>query len=182
LSSSSTQTQVDELRKIIADEALPLAERKAVAEHLVQIIVDAVSAPADDHAGVVALMTPPEWDGPMAEYQPTVQRILNEQRGWASSGPMLPQAKRYVHNGLKFVALLAVVVDGEAHRLERLEACRRVLEDYLSPRNFYRENHYDAEKMLSKVLPATALKWGAWDKGKVPVVRPPQCMADVWEP
>jgi hypothetical protein len=70
-------------------------------------------------------------------------------------------------------------VDESAHRLERLEACRRVLDDHLHPHDFYRKN-YDAEKMLANVLPANALKWGSWRTGKVPVVRPPRDLADVW--
>jgi hypothetical protein len=178
--SSSTETQIDELRKIIADEQVSITERKAVAEHLVQLVVDAVPAPGEDHAGVVELRTPWRDDGSLGSLAPVAWRARNEVYGWAPSGPTLPQAIKRVHDGLKFVALLAVVVDEDAHRLEKLAACNAVLHDHLDPRNFYRVNGYDAEKMLSTVKAANATK--STSAGKVPVVRPPQCMADVWQP
>jgi metallophosphoesterase superfamily enzyme len=75
---------------------------------------------------------------------------------------------------------LGVAVDTSAHRLTRLEACRVILDEHLDPRNFYRRNGYNAERMLENVLPASATKYGGWNKPPVQVERPPMTLADVW--
>lgn len=52
--SSST----DQLRSLIADEALPLAERKQAAEYYITAIRDVVSEPAEDDPAVTYLFAP----------------------------------------------------------------------------------------------------------------------------
>jgi hypothetical protein len=172
--------KLDQLRAAIADENLPLSERHTAAEHLVTAVVDAVPAPAEDHTEVVELVTPWKDDGPLGGMDPKAWRVRNEVYGWHESGPTLSQAKRHVHAHHRLRALLTVVTDENAHRLERLEACRVLLDEHLDPRNFYRVNSYTPEQMLEKVLPASATKYGGWNKPPVPVTRPPLTMADVW--
>jgi hypothetical protein len=175
-----SSANLEALRTAIRNEGLPLPERKTAAEHYTGALVDAVQEPSDDHPEVIALRTPASADGPLGDIYPWARAISNEACGWAASGPTLPQAVRHVHERLRLRALLAVIVDEAAHLLERLEAFRRVLVDHLDPHGFYRKNQYDPEKMLSKVLPATATKYGGWNKQPVPVVRPPHDLADVW--
>jgi hypothetical protein len=128
---------------------LTLAERKAAAEHYIAAIVDAVSTPADDDAAVIALMQPPEWDGPMAEYQPTVRRIVNEQRGWASSGPSPAQARRHVQEQRRTDLLKAIYTNREPHSLEREAAAQRLL-DSLPPSSMQRRNGFTAQRLIQE--------------------------------
>lgn len=173
-----SKTNYEQFRSLIADESLPLTERRTAAEHYITALVDAVPEPGDDHAEVIELRTPWKSDrlGSIAE---TAWKARNGAYGWYANGPTVSQARAHVHKRLKLLVLLAVVVDEHAHHLERLAACQSLLEDHRHPQNFYRKNGYHAEKLLSKVLPATAHKWTA--KGKVPVERPPREFADVWE-
>ncbi len=165
----------------MADEQVSLAERKAVAEHLIQLVVDAEPVPGDDHAEVMELRTPWTDDGPLGSIAPMAWKQRNISYGWSADGPTLAQARKRVHDRLKLRTLLAVMVDEAAHRLERVAACQAVLHDHSDPHGFHRKNDCDAEKLLDKVLPPTATKFGGWNEPRVPVVRPPQCLADVWE-
>jgi hypothetical protein len=171
--------KLDQLRTAIADESLGLPERRTATELYVAGLVDAVPAPAEDDAEVVELVTPWTDDGTLGSIAPLAWKQRNLAYGWHESGPSLAQARKHVHDRLKFRALLAVVVDESEHRLERLEACRRVL-DELHPQNFYRVNGYTPERMLDRVLPATATKYGGLFQPSVPVMRPPMTLADVW--
>lgn len=174
----SSNVKLDGLRAAIADESLGLPAQRTAAQHYIAAIIDAVQEPGDDHAEVIELRTPWKDGGTLGGIAPLAWKQRNLSYGWHEGGPTLTQARRRVHDHLKLRALLAVVVDESAHRLGRLEACRRVLDD-LHPQNVCRVNGYDAERMLSTVLPATAQKWKA--SLKVPVERPPREFADVWE-
>lgn len=171
--------KLDQLRTAIADESLGLPERRTAAEHLIVEMLDAVPVPGDDNAEVVELLTPWTDDGTLGSIAPMAWKQRNLAYGWRESGSTLAQAIKRVHDRHKLRAVLGVVVDESAHRLERLEACRRVL-DELHSQNFYRRNGYDAERMLAKVLPASATKHSGWNKPPVPVTRPPMTLADVW--
>jgi hypothetical protein len=171
---------LETLRDAIRDESLSMTERRTAAEHYNAALTDAVQEPADDHPEVVELRTPWKDDGPLGNIAPMAWKQRNISYEWSADGPTLTQAIKRVHDRLKLRALLAVVVDDSAHKLERLEASRRVLDDHLHPQSFERKNGYDAERMLSKVLPTTATKYGGWNRPPVPVVRPPRDLADVW--
>jgi hypothetical protein len=170
--------KLDQLRAAIADESIPLTERRTAAEHLVTAVVDAVPEPEEDNAEVVELLTPWTDDGTLGSIAPMAWKQRNLVYDWHESGPSLAQARKHVHDRLRFRALLAVVVDESAHRLTRLEACRVILDEHLHPQGYHRKNNYNAEKLLEKILPPDAMKWTA--SGKVPVVRPPMTLADVW--
>jgi hypothetical protein len=174
-----SSSKLEALRTAIADESIPLSERRTAAEHYVAEMVDAIPAPAEDNAEVAELVTPWTDGGTLGSFAPMAWKQHNLAYGWRESGPTVAQAIKRVHDRLRLRVMLGVVVDENAHHLERLEACRRVL-DELHPQNFYRRNGYDAERMLAKVLPATATKYAAWDKPPAPVERPPQTLADVW--
>jgi hypothetical protein len=175
-----SNAEFEALRAVVADESLSLVERKQAAEHYVAGLVDAVPAPAEDDAEVVELVTPWKDDGPLGGTAPMAWRACNEVYGWHKDGPTLAQARKRVHNGLRLRVLLGVAVDTSAHRLTRLEVCRVILDEHLDPRNFYRVNSYTPEQMLAKVMPASATKYGGWNKPPVPVTRPPMTLADVW--
>lgn len=171
--------KLQDLRALIADESITLAGRTVAAEHAVQLQLASVPAPAEDDAEVVELLKTWADDGSLGSLLPTAWKQRNLASGWSESGPTLSQARKWVHDRLRLRALLGIIVDEESasHRLERLEACRCVLET-LHPRNFYRVNTYTPERMLAEIKPYTAVKWGTG--GKVPVQRPPREIADAW--
>jgi hypothetical protein len=103
--------KLDLLKTAIADESIPLAERRTAAEHLVTALVDAVPAPAEDDAEVVELVTPWKDDGPLGGTAPMAWRACNEVYGWHKDGPTLAQARKRVHNGLRLRVLLEPVHD-----------------------------------------------------------------------
>ncbi len=179
-----SSTKLDQLRAVVADESLPLPERKIAAEHYVSELVDAVPAPADDDAAVLALQTPyTKIDPILGNIYIRAWEIGNEIHGWAASGPTTIQARKHIHQGRQFRVLLTIVADDAHCHLERLEACQRIL-DELPARNFYRVNSYTAERLLAQVKPANATKWIAGEHGtsrEVPVERPPQTFDDLWE-
>jgi hypothetical protein len=173
--------KLEVLRVVIADESLPIAERKVAAEHAVQVQLSAVPEPDDNDDAVAALRTP---SVPINAH-PVVVKLTQdsmgfwyELQGWLSTGPTLPQARQHVHKSHKLRLLLRVIVDKAADRLERLAACRVVLDDHIHPRGKFRVNHYGEERLLDLVLPPTATKWAPG--GNRPVERPPMGLDDVW--
>jgi len=170
--------KIEGLRALLADESLPLAERKTAAELCIAALVDAVQAPGPDEAEVVELRTPWKGDARTCNFLSDAWKQRNVVYGWHETGPTLSQALKRVAELLRLRALLGVIVDDSAHKLERLAACRALLDEHLDPRNHYRRNNFTAEDLLARVLPAGAYKWTA--KGRVPVVRPPQTLADCW--
>lgn len=158
-----------ELRAIITNDALPLSERTEAADHAITIALADIEAAgiADDDPAVIARMTP--WE----------DRKLAELAAGYGDGESLAVAKRNVLELRKRRAVLAVVVDEQAHTLERLTARRWMLAQS-HPRSFWHMNNYSPERMLAEVLPATATKSTSIFKGPEPVSRPPMSALDVW--
>lgn len=165
-------TELAALRAIIADEAKPLAERTAAAALAVQLTVDGIPDPADDHSEVVTLMTPWDDGGPLSNVIATVTK------GLSRTGYPLAEARAHVLQRHKLRAVLALVVDVTAHKLIRLAACQTMLDSFLHPNGRHRLNAYTPERLLAAVVPADGHKWTS--AGKEPVERPPQVVADVW--
>jgi hypothetical protein len=165
--------KLEDLRQIVADEGTNITTRQVAAARYVTELVAAVPVPSDDDEQVIKLRT-----APPANHDPGFRRIWNESHGWSHDGPTVAQAKKYVRERRQFRAVLGIVTDESAHRLEKLAACQHIL-DTLHPRNFLRMNNFTPEKMLEKVLSPDAKKT-IYMGEKVPVERPPQTMADVW--
>lgn len=161
--------KIEDLKQIIADEGMELTKRGTAAELYIAELVDTVALPGDDDLEVIERMKP--WnDRALAD--------LVSPSGAGTNGESLADARKTVFRRRKLRALLYVVVDKEAHRLERLAACKVVLDEHLHNRNRFVMNNFNESRMLDAVLPANAMKWTA--SGKVPVCRPPQTLADVW--
>jgi hypothetical protein len=168
--------ETEKLRSVIADETQPLTARKAAAEHLVRLKIETVEAAGvpDDDVEVVSLMQP--WKDTKLAQMFSHTSGAPPQAGWP-----LPIAKAKVLQNRKLRVVLAVAVDKAAHRLERLAACKRILEDH--PQIvLWRYNSATPEKLLATALPDDAVKWTSQSlfHGPVPVSRPPTELADVW--
>jgi len=162
-------TKYELLSAAIRDESLPLLERKTAAEHYILELVNAVPVPADDTPEVIELMKP--WKN--EAFAASFAKLTN---GISTTGHTLANAKNTVLRRRRLRTVLEVIVDEQAHRLQQLAACKKVLDEHLCSRFAY--NHYSPEKMLDAVIPATAFKWTS--EGKAPVERPPRTLADVW--
>jgi len=169
----NSNEKVADLRELIADESLSINERKLAAEHAVRLQLEDVELTGvpDDDPEIVELMTP--WAD-----QTLAAMCASVTNGRSVNGWNLTDAKKTVLRRLALRALLAVVVDEAAHRLERLAACQVILDEHLHPRNVLRINGYDAERLLDAVVSADAVKWTS--EGQRTVERPPQTLADVW--
>jgi hypothetical protein len=169
------EQQAMQLRSVTADEGQSLPARRAAAEHLIGLHVEAVEAAgvSDDDPEVSALRTP--WkDAELASM------FCKSPDGPPLKGWPLSDAKSKVLDRRKLRALLAVVVDEKAHPLERLAACEKVLRDY--PVGKWRMNSYTAARLLAEILPADSVKWDSdsWRRGPIQVQRPPMELKDVW--
>jgi hypothetical protein len=161
--------KIQELRQIVRDEQASIIDRKVVAEHMMQVLVDSVPEPSDDDPEVLRLRQP--WkDRALAD-------IMAKGAGVAVNGETLSDAKEAVFGRKKLRAVLDVIVDEAAHRLEKLAACQRVLGDHPGFHN-WGLNGYTPEHLLAVVLPVGSFKWTS--TGKHPVQRPPMSLADVW--
>jgi len=169
------EQQAKQLRSVVVDEGQSLQSRKAAAEHLIGLHVEAVEAAgvSDDDPEVSALRTP--WKD--AELASMFCKSLD---GPPLKGASLSDAKNTVFQRRKLRALLAVVVDEKAHPLERLAGCERILHDY--PVGKWRMNSYTAARLLAEILPADSVKWDSesWRRGPIQVQRPPMELKDVW--
>jgi hypothetical protein len=141
--------RLDGLRTAIRNEALPLAERKQAAEHLITALVDELQEPAEDDKAVFATVAPPSADGPLGDIYPRAWRIANEKRGWAASGPTLAQGRRHVHEQRRTELLKAIYTDKARHSLERIEAAQRILNSE-PPLSFWRKNGYTAQRLVAE--------------------------------
>jgi hypothetical protein len=164
-----TMSKIELLRAAIRDESLPTAERIAAAEHYATALMDAVEMPADDDPEVLGLQQP--WkDRVLAD-------LMSKGTGVAVNGETPSDAKKIVMERKRLRALLRIIVDEAAHRLEKLAACQRVLGDHPGFHN-WGVNGYTPERLLAEVLPVGSFKWTS--TGKCPVQRPPMSLADVW--
>ncbi|WP_158788595.1 hypothetical protein [Granulicella sp. L46] len=171
--------KLDDLRALISDESITLAGRMVAAEHAVRLQVAAVPEPTEDHAEVQELLKP--WPRETALERQFAEMFEGATGGRSLNGWSLKDALVKVKERLVFRAFLAIVVDESIHRLERLEACRVILEDHLHPQNTFRFNRLSPEMMLERVLPDTTMKSSGYlSEPKVPVERPPQSLEDVW--
>ena len=158
---------------------MPVKQRRDAAAHLVQVTVAGVREPAGDDAEVVELMKPWPRETPVqAEIAAIIDNITN---GRGTQGRSLADAKAEVWKRHKLRAVLTVIVDEHANRLERLAACDVILTDFLPPMGMYRRNGWNADKMLSSILPTTATKIVRLFNPPVPVARPPMELRDVWK-
>lgn len=165
--------KVADLRELIADESISINERKLAAEHAIRLQledVEIVGVQDDDHE-VIELTTP--WAD-----QTLAAMCSSVTNGRSVNGWNLTDAKKTVKRRLALRALLAVVVDESKDRLERLAACRVILDEHLHPRNTFRMSSYNEERLLDAVVSADAMKWTS--EGQRLVERPPQTLADVW--
>jgi hypothetical protein len=160
------------LRAVVEDEKLNISERSAAAALFVELTVDGVPDPADDHPEVVTLITPWDDGGPLSDVIATVTK------GLSRTGYPLAEARAHVLQRHKLRAVLALIVDTAVPRLIRLAACQTALDSYLPAKGRHRLNAYTAERLLAAVIPADGYKWTS--TGKKPVERPPQVIADVW--
>jgi hypothetical protein len=161
--------KIQELRQIVRDEQASIIDRRVVAEHMMQVLVDSVAEPADDDPEVLGLRQP--WkDRLLAE-------IMSKGTSVAVNGETLVEAKKMVMERRRLRALLDIIVDETAHRLEKLAACERILGDNPGFHN-WGLNGYTPEHLLAMVLPVGSFKWTS--TGKRPVQRPPMSLADVW--
>lgn len=156
------------LRLVLADETLPIQSRQAAAEHLIKLVIESVQEPANDNQEVLKLQQP--WEN--REFAAMFANSV------AVDGESPAEAKRIVRQRNRLRAVLAVVVDESAHRLERLAACQKVLDD--TPRTNWPANGYTPDGLLAEVLPAGTLRWAGLFKEQVPVNRPPKGISDVW--
>lgn len=167
--------KIAELRAALADESVPPSDRKAAAEHLIRLQVEAIEAAGipDDDPEVMESTKPWSNTALASLWSPTPNAP-------ALKGRSLPDAKSAVMKRRKLRVLLSFITDDAAHRLEKLAASEQILHHW-SVRK-WSMNSYTAEKLLSERLPADALKWtaSAWRTGPVKVSRPPLELADVW--
>jgi hypothetical protein len=171
---------LEDLRAAVADDNLPVAERRIAAEHYIAALVDSVPEPGPDDPEVIELKAPWKSSGnpDIDELYAYAHGVVNEDLGWDKSGPTVAQAKTYIREQRKFQALLVVAADEMEPCILRLAACRAVLND-LDPRSAYRRNGHSAQQMLDAIKPLTATKWEGMRK--VPVSRPPKGFTDLWE-
>ena len=141
--------KIEGLRALLADESLPLAERRTAAELCIAALLDSVQEPAEDDSDVIRLRTPPEGDPLVGDLYVRAVQILNEDRGWAPTGPSLAQARRHIHTRRREELVRAIYKDHSRHHLERLEAAQRVL-DAASPRSHWRMNGYTAQRIIEE--------------------------------
>lgn len=175
-----SESKLEELRRIIADTDLPIAERRVAADHAVKLQLAAVAEPPEDDARVLELRTPWTETGKLEVLKNVYAsgwKGRNLALGWDESGPTIREAKKRVHERYRMRAVLAVIVDKSLNDLEKIAGCQYVL-DQLHPRSYYHANAFTPEKMLAAILPDNAMKWIPWRK--VPVERPPKSLADVW--
>lgn len=142
-------SNIEQLRAVIDNESLPLAERKQAAQLLVSGLVDAVPEPQDDDAQVVALLTCPSADGTLGHIAPLAWQVSNECRGWARSGGTLTQARRHVHEKRRGELLKTIYQDRDRHGLEREAAAQRLL-DALPPLSMERRNGITAQRLVAE--------------------------------
>lgn len=169
--------KIQDLKALTADESLNLSVRKTAAEHCIEELVNAVPAPTDEDAEVISLQEP--WSRETEADRLVFDLMSKITNGKSTNGRSLANAKAEVHRRNKLRLVLAVIVDTEAHRLERLAACERVLQDHPQISKWAIGN-YSAERLLSEVLPAGATKLVSAFKPPQRVSRPPHSIADVW--
>lgn len=161
-----------ELLELVANISLPTGERKNAAALLVRLKTDAVPQPSTDDAQVQELLK--SWSTPAvaAGYAAALGRT-------GSIGAK--DAVAYVHKTLRLRILLAVVVDEGADQLVRLAAAEAILRDHLSSRHWLKSNNFTPERMLVAIKPVEKGKMTTFPWKRVPLSRPPMCLADVWE-
>jgi hypothetical protein len=172
----ATETKINELRAIIADEQVGITERRAVAAHVVRLQAETVEDASPDDPEVVALKQP--WPRDTAvdrEIADQWSRVTNGRsvNGWSEADALAKTTERH-----RLRVLLALIVDECLHRLERLAACQAVIDSHLRSQGSLRNAALTAESLLAKVIPPDAVKWT--DKGMMSVVRPPREYADLW--
>jgi len=139
--------------------------------------VEAVPVPSADDPEVVELQKP--WSDPFL-----AQMGAEVTGGRSLTGYTLKDAVETVHKRHQLRAVLAVVVDDTAHRLERLAACQVILDD-AHPKGVWRINNYSAETLLEKVEwrgRYTANMKREYYRADPPKgERPPMELQDVWD-
>ena len=163
--------KLEDLRQIVADEQTNMTTRQLASERYIDELANAVSQPTDDDPEVQERMKP--WKD---------QDLASLMRGTSGSsqfgnGESSPAAKKEVHQRRRLQSVLAVVVDEDAHLLERMAACERVLADHPQIAK-WRLNHFTPKRLLETVLPQGATKWTS--AGRFPIECPPLDIQDVW--
>ncbi len=175
----SINPKIADLMKIVGDSSVSIIDRRAVAEHVVQLAIDAVPEPADDDSEVVTLRKNycKPWSDALAD---SFRKAWNEKLKWpANDGPTLTQARAHIQDRRRVQAVLAIIADGSQPHVLRESACARILADHPQIAK-WRMNNYDAARLLSEVLAPDAVKFGGLFKPDIPVERPPKSFADLW--
>jgi hypothetical protein len=170
-------TKIDGLRSLVADESLPLTERRDAAAYVIRLMVESIPVPKADDDEVVELQKP--WHDPFLAELGAAATFGRSLSGWS-----LKDAIAEVHRCHQLRAVLSIVVDDTAHRLERLAACQYVL-DNSHPEGTWRRNNYSPENLLDKVewrvrcKPNGGFEHYRADPPKG--ARPPMSLSDVWD-
>jgi hypothetical protein len=162
----SNNPKIADLMKIVSDSQVSIIDRRAVAEHVVQLAIDGVPEPQNNDQEVLERMKP--W---------TDQKLAALMGG--GKGETLADAKAEVWKRNRVRAVLAIIADDKQPHVLREAACARILADHPQISK-WRYNSYTADRLLAEALSSTAMKFGGLFKPDIPVERPPRSFADLW--
>jgi hypothetical protein len=170
------KSEIDQLRSVVRDEAVPVAERREAATLLVELAAKAVPTVTADDPEVRSLTAP--WPRE-TEPEVTTAAIFSSYSGGMPS----PDALATVQGRWVLRSQLAAVLDVSLPELERLETVRAILAG-LPEGHALKLNGATPEKLLTTVDRPDAQRQYMVD-GRYeyrPVSRPPVCLDDVWAP